>query len=194
MSTDRVQMSRRQAGIVVVVAALVLLPFVWGVHWVVQKHTYLQQSLAEIEPRYARLKGLQEKQEALAQSLQAAQAIQASVLYPSSGDAGQLGNSVQNRLRGAMVKSGLLIASSQVKLEMLGTEPAVEEIQIHMTAEGTLSQMQLALISLQQVQPHVLLQELQINVRGNVMNANTKVDPVLGVRMLFVVPRSKEGV
>ena len=193
MSANHAAMSRRQVTIVVAVLGLLLLPVAWGVQWLAHKHIYLQQSLEEIEPRYARLKGLQEKEQELAQALEAANAIKARVLYPAQGDATQLGNGVQNRLRSAMVKSGLVIASSQVKLQMVGAEPAVEQIQIHMVAEGNLSQIQLAFMGLQEVQPMVWLEELQINVRGNVMNANAKVDPVLSVRMMFVVPRSKEG-
>lgn len=184
----------RQYVLLLVMALAVLLPIFLAGQFVWAKHVQLEKSLEDIRPRYARLLALEQQKDELQQTLTQAQKLQSSVLYPAQGEASQLGNSIQNSLRAALVKAGLSIASSQVKVEANSGEDHREKIQIHMTADGTISQLQLGLLALESVKPRVWMNELQINYRGSLLNAMPQVDPVLSVRMVLSVPRSREGV
>ncbi|WP_287917803.1 type II secretion system protein GspM [Comamonas sp.] len=195
MRHDRqLKLSLRQWLMLFAAVAVIVLPLVLMGQTVMQKHEQLQKHLQNVEPRYARLLALEQKKEELSQALEQANKLKASVLYPSEGDPGQLGNNVQNRLRSIMVKAGVTISSSQVKVDLPSQEAVDGKVQILISADGTISQIQLALISLKDIQPSVWLDELQINARGSVLNTNVKVDPVLSVRMVIFVPRSKGGV
>ena len=184
----------RQYVLLLVMALAVLLPIFLAGQFVWAKHVQLEKSLEDIRPRYARQLALEQQKDELQQTLTQAQKLQSSVLYPAQGEASQLGNSIQNSLRAALVKAGLSIASSQVKVEANSGEDHREKIQIHMTADGTISQLQLGLLALESVKPRVWMDELQINYRGSLLNAMPQVDPVLSVRMVLSVPRSREGV
>ena len=184
----------RQYVLLLVMALAVVLPIFLAGQFVWAKHVQLEKSLEDIRPRYARLLALEQQKDELQQTLTQAQKLQSSVLYPAQGEASQLGNSIQNSLRAALVKAGLSIASSQVKVEANSGEDHREKIQIHMTADGTISQLQLGLLALESVKPRVWMDELQINYRGSLLNALPQVDPVLSVRMVLSVPRSREGV
>lgn len=192
MRHDRqLKLSLRQWLMLFAAVAVIVLPLVLMGQTVMQKHEQLQKHLQNVEPRYARLLALEEKKEELSQALEQALKFKAAVLYPSEGDAGQLGNNVQNRLRSIMVKAGVTISSSQVKVDLPNQEAGDEKVQILISADGTISQIQLALIALKDIQPRVWLDELQISARGSILNTNVKVDPVLSVRMVIFVPRSK---
>lgn len=184
----------RQYVLLLVMALVVLLPILLAGQFVWAKHVQLEKSLEDIRPRYARLLALEQQKDELQQTLTQAQKLQSTVLYPAQGEASQLGNSIQNSLRAALVKAGLSIASSQVKVETSSGEDHREKIQIHMTADGTITQVQLGLLALESVTPRVWMDELQINYRGSLLNALPQVDPVLSVRMVLSVPRSREGV
>lgn len=184
----------RQYVLLLVMALVVLLPILLAGQFVWAKHVQLEKSLEDIRPRYARLLALEQQKDELQQTLAQAQKLQSTVLYPAQGEASQLGNSIQNSLRAALVKGGLSIASSQVKVETSSGEDHREKIQIHMTADGTITQVQLGLLALESVTPRVWMDELQINYRGSLLNALPQVDPVLSVRMVLSVPRSREGV
>ena len=186
--------TKRQYALLALMACAVILPVLLAAQFVLAKHAELEKSLEDIRPRYARLLALEEQKDELQQALVQVQDLQRRVLYPAQGDASQLGNSVQNNLKAALVKAGLSIASSQVKVEANSGEERNEQIQIHMTADGTISQVQLGLLALESIQPMVWVNELQINYRGSLLNAMPKVDPILIVRMVLSIPRSREGV
>lgn len=186
--------TKRQYALLALMACAVILPVLLAAQFVLAKHAELEKSLEDIRPRYARLLALEEQKDELQQALVQVQDLQRRVLYPAQGEASQLGNSVQNNLKAALVKAGLSIASSQVKVEASSGEERNEQIQIHMTADGTISQVQLGLLALESIQPMVWVNELQINYRGSLLNAMPKVDPILSVRMVLSIPRSREGV
>lgn len=188
----KLHLSARQKALLLLLSAILILPLVVVAQVVWQKHQYLEKSLEDIAPRYARLLGLSENREALGQSLLQVQQRKAQVLYPYEGDAAQLGNNIQTRLRNALVKAGMTVVSSEVKVEAPSDGATSEEIHVHMAVDGKLSEVQLGLIALDEIKPSIWLEDLQVISRGNVLNAVVKTEPVLSARMRFVIPRIKE--
>lgn len=173
-------------------AGMVVIPLVIATQYVLHKHEYLKTQLQEIAPRYARLLALEQQKDALAQALQSAVQLKEKSLYPAQGDAAQIGNNVQSQLREALIKAGLLITTNQVKVEKAKPDDR-EYIQVHMAAEGNMEQVQLAMIGVEAIRPRVWLEQIRIAHRGSLLTADPKVTPGLNVRMLFSIPRSKEG-
>jgi len=60
-----------------------------------------------------------------------------------------------------------------------------------MTAEGGWPAIQLALLSLRDVSPTVWLDDLQLNLLGNLESNNPKVAPKLSAQFTFSILRSK---
>ena len=79
-----------------------------------QKHQWAQSRLDELEPRYARLKGLMASTAEIEQVKSQAQATIARYVYPAEQDASQVGNAAQQRVRDLFTAAGLQIVSSQV--------------------------------------------------------------------------------
>ncbi|TSE20193.1 Type II secretion system (T2SS), protein M subtype b [Tepidimonas alkaliphilus] len=104
--------ARRSAWGLLWVALLGLPPA--GVAWYVAgKHRFAQRNLDDLAPRYARLAGVVEQQDALAaRAAQAAEALTLRVL-PADGDPQALTNDWLQRARNIMEQNGLAIESSQ---------------------------------------------------------------------------------
>lgn len=125
-------------GIVVILLAFGAYVFVW--------HTTAQAKLADVEPRVARLLGLEKQKGDLDQALAQSQAIVNLHAYPDSQDPTQSGNDAQRRVRDVFVKAGLDVMSSQVLPAK--QEKQFDRIPIVVRFEGELSAVQSALVAL----------------------------------------------
>lgn len=130
------------------------------VSYVVSKHRWAEAKLAEIEPRYARLKGLESVAEELKSSAAEAEAAVARVAYPASLDIGQAGNDAQQRARRAVEGAGMTISSSQVLPAQ--KENGFDRIPIALRGEGTLPQLQVALAALAASTPALTIESLSL--------------------------------
>lgn len=178
------------------VAALLVVPPVMFGSWVYAKHTWAQEQLDTMEPRYARLVGLQEQVEEIQQGLEQIAEAKAAYIYPAEQDSTQTGNALQQRLRALLDKSGLAVVSSQVRPASESEEQGqslgpYERISVAMTAEGNWPAIQLAMLSLSDVSPTVWLDELQLNLVGTLVNNNPKVLPKISAQFTFSILRSK---
>lgn len=151
--------------ILVVTVLVLLLPLFAGVAYIYQKHHWATARLAELEPRYARLLGIEHAKTELDKANSAANAILSTYLYPMETELNQAGNEMQQRVRDILSSGGLRVGSSQVfppKTDALG----FDRIQLTIKAEGDLLALQAALLGLQDIRPVVFVDSLTVNVMG----------------------------
>lgn len=149
----------------------VLLPVCLVVLVVFQKHQAAQQYLADTEPRYARMLGLQQQRPALDAALEQAKAQRSEYVHPATDDAAQTGNAAQQHVRDIFSSAGLQIISSQVLPSK--TEKDVERIPLSVRAEGDLLALQAALVGLSGQTPAILLDAINVQSQ-NFGNGNDK--------------------
>lgn len=157
--------SRRQLASVLL-AALLLLPVIAAGAYLLHKHQWAAQRLAELEPRYARLLGLEASQAELAQAQRAAQSHLARFAYPSTRDVNQTGAEAQQRLRNIATVAGLTIVSSQ--LLPAKTEGQFDRIPMVVRLEGELGALQAVLVVLASEAPIIHFDGLSIQTIGAV--------------------------
>lgn len=144
-------------------AILLLLAAGAGVY-VMQQHVAAQSRLADLEPRFARMLGLQASGKTLDDIQTTAQHTLARYIYPASPDKSQAGNDAQQRLRDTFSKAGLQIMSSQV----LPPKPGkfFDQIPLNMRLEGEISQLQSALLILAAQTPMVIVDNFMVQTLG----------------------------
>lgn len=153
----------------------VLIPFVTllcvlalgltGALYVYRKHQWVQGELTDfIEPRYARLAGLQKSADALTHASVRAQELEALYTYPREQDSSQAGNDAQQRIRGLLSAAGMTIASSQVLASK--EEAGLERIPIAVRAEGDIVALHSALVGIAEQRPAVLVDTINIQAQG----------------------------
>lgn len=154
--------------------------YVWTQHQRVQSH------LADLEPRYARLAGLMERQTDLKTLGVQAAAQLARLTYPASQDVTQAGNDAQQRIRGLFADSKLDIISIQV----LPTkeEGKFDRILINLRVEGDLAGIQDALMKLGSQSPTVQVDSLALQTIGAVKPASVQ---RLGGQFSFSILRAR---
>lgn len=179
----------RQWVILAVLAGMLLLPLVLVGLWVHAKHQWGQEQLATLEPRYARLLGMQQQEEEIQQALERVAQAKANHIYPGENDTTQTGNAIQQRLRTAMDRAGLSIVSSQVRPNP--EEGPYERIDVIMSTEGEWPAIQMALISLREITPTVWLEDVEFNLQAGLQNVSPKVAPRLSAQFTFSILRSK---
>ena len=166
---------RREALALAITLAVLALPLAGAAVYLYQKHQWAQDRISELEPRYARLLGMQESRESLVQASERAQAQLAQYLYPQEQDANQTGNDAQQRIRSILTSSGLVIASSQVLAPK--EEKGFERIPLSVRAEGEMLALQTALAGLAEQKPAILMDSIVVQGYGA---------PVKGVQNLAV--------
>jgi general secretion pathway protein M len=161
----------RQALLQVLIVLAVLLPLVAGGWYIALRHQQAQTTLNDLEPRYARLLGLVERQPELQQlSAQASSQI-TQLAYPASQDLTQAGNDAQQRIRSLFADSKLEVASIQV-LPPGKEEGPFDRIQISLRVEGELVGIQNALSILATQSPRVVVDTMALQTIGAVKPAS----------------------
>lgn len=122
--------------------------------------------LAELEPRHARMQGLQRNAAKLEDAQTEAQAMLARYVYPAENDASQVGNAAQQRVRSLLTMAGLQIVSSQVLPAK--SEKNYDRVPLAVRAEGDLLALQGALIALSGQSPAILVKGLNVQTVGSV--------------------------
>lgn len=155
--------------------------------YVGQKHQWAEQRLAELEPRHSRLLGLQAQKAEVDAALLQANALRSHYVYPSDQDAAQTGNAAQQRVRDIFSSAGLQILSSQVLPAK--PEKGFDRIPLLVRVEGDMLAMQSALAVLNSQSPIIVMDDLDIQLQGNLFNADGKTAPRLGAGFSFSVLR-----
>lgn len=143
---------------------LLLMPVLGGGLAVWYQHQQLQSSLADLEPRFARLLGLVNHRADLQALRNQANAALTRLAYPASQDNAKAGNDAQQAIRTAFASSQLEVISIQVL-------PAKDEgpfnrIAINLRVEGDLAAMQAALEKLSGQTPAVLVEGVTLQTIG----------------------------
>ena len=165
----------RQNLILAASVVVMALPLILLGGYIVQKHQWAQARIAELEPRYARLLGLEQQGSDIEAALARAQAARAQNLYPADQEAAQAGNAAQQRIRDIFPGAGLQISSSQVLPAK--AEKGFDRIPVSVRAEGDLLALQSALMVLGSQVPIIVIDEMEIQVRS----APPNVEPHLAV-------------
>ncbi|MEM6486182.1 MAG: type II secretion system protein GspM [Pseudomonadota bacterium] len=111
-----------------------------------------------LEPRLARLGGLQESGELLEERRSAATASLATAIYPSSNDESALAAELQSSVRQVVIDSGLSVTNSQVL--PIRDEDGFKKVKIKLTAGGTLAALDAALVGLTAHSPTLSIESL----------------------------------
>ena len=148
----------------VTLACIVALCLTAGLY-VYRKHQWVQNQLTEfVEPRYARLAGVQEGAQPLTQAHARAQEIEALYLHPAEQDSNQAGNEAQQRIRNLLGAAGMSIVSSQVLPSK--DEGGLERIPIAVHAEGDIISLHGALVGVAEQRPAVLVDAVNMQAQG----------------------------
>ncbi len=150
----------------VITLVLLVLPILLVGGYILQKHRWAQDRLAELEPRYARLVGMEAKGEELKTTANQARELLARHVYPASQEVSQAGNDAQQRIRNIFSAAGLDIVSSQVLAPK--AEKDFDRIPLSVRAEGELLALQSALVGLSGQTPSILVDGFSVQTVGAV--------------------------
>ncbi|MPM46913.1 hypothetical protein SDC9_93620 [bioreactor metagenome] len=117
-----------------------------------------------MEPRFARLLGIQRSADKLDQGLASVNERISQFIYPNEMDATQAGNAAQQSVRSVLSTAGLTVVSSQVLPTK--ADQGFERITLSVRAEGELIQLQAALAVLPSLTPVILVDGVSIQVVG----------------------------
>jgi len=132
--------------------------------YIMQQHIAVEKRLADLQPRYARMLGLQASGKTLDSVQTSAQHTLALYTYPLTTDKSQAGNDAQQRLREIFSKAGMQIMSSQV----LPSKPGkfFDQIPLSLRLEGDINQLESALLFLAAQTPKVMVDNFLIQTLG----------------------------
>lgn len=183
------RVSFRDGLILLGILLMMLLPFVATGWYVAHKHQWAHSRLEEVEPRYARLLGLDAQRPDIAAVRAQADAARAQYTYPASQDANQSGNAAQQRIRDIFSSAGLQVISSQVMPPK--EEKGFDRIPITVRTEGEMLAVHSALAVLSSQMPVIIINELEILLPGGLSNANPRFTPRLSASFSLSVLKER---
>ena len=175
------------AALVLIVLAVAAATFTLGVH------ARAAQALGEIEPRYARVSGLLQKQEQIGQASKALDASLTQYVYPQSGDASQIGNQVLQKVRDLAAARELRVTSSQAQPAKEDNDhPGLARIAVNLRIEGDWDALQGLLADLTRQTPAIYQNTVQLIAQGGGRLADAKAPlTVSGQLDLYVLQEHK---
>ena len=153
---------RTRNAVPVAMALLLLLAAV--IAYAVSKHVWALERLAEIEPRYARLTGIEASGPALDKALIERRALFGRHAYPSSQDVARAGSEAQQRVREIFTKAGLEVSSTQV-LPAKAVD-GFDRIPVVIRVDGDLAALQGALVVLPAQSPSLFVEAVNVQTSG----------------------------
>lgn len=144
--------------------ALLLLALGWASWTVVVKHRQASGLLADIEPRHARLAGMLQNKELLAQAESALQANLAEYVSPAEEDPGQIANAALQRVRELASARGLRVTSSQTAAPR--EDNGFDRIGLSLRVEGDWPDLVALLRELPRQRPALYTTTVQLGVQG----------------------------
>jgi general secretion pathway protein M len=127
-------------------------------------HGRAADRIAEVEPRHARIAGLLQSGERLAQSDQTLKANLAEYVYAPDSDLGQIGNQALQRVRDIASARGLRVTSTQVTAPR--EDKGFDRVGLSLRVEGDWSQLQALLGELARQRPAIYSDTVQIGGQG----------------------------
>ena len=183
---------------------LLLLPLGAAGLWWFGKHQYWQNNLERQESLYARLAGMQEQQEAIAQALAQTQQARTVFFYPEDQPAEQAANAALQSLRHVLDQAGMKVDSSQVKIPQPGDTPpeqtdddpqgsGIQRIQLLVSAQGSWVSLQLALAALRELRPVVTIERVHLSTRMGLQSVTPGVEQAINASFTFRLRKLQEG-
>lgn len=160
MRIEMLPATRRAIGLTLVSVVLIGAVVAYGV----SKHVWAQGQLAQLEPRYARLIGLEASAAAVDAALTQRRALLARQAYLVSDDVARAGSDAQQRAREAFSKAGLEVSSTQV-LPAKAVE-GFDRIPVVLRLEGELPALQSALVVLPGQSPTLFMDGFNVQTAG----------------------------
>jgi general secretion pathway protein M len=179
----------RRAAFLIFICVLGLAPVIAGGWYVCRKHLWGVERLAQIEPRHARLLGLELQRADIEAAKLKASELRRQFVYPAAQDDAQTGNQAQQKVRDIFSSAGLQVLSSQVLPSK--EEKGFDRIPLVVRAEGEMLAVQSALAVLGNQQPIIVIGEIDIQVQGGLANLNPKLAPRLSAQFSLSVLRER---
>lgn len=126
----------------------------WGIH------AEQARQLSDIEPKIARLRGIQQALPAIDQALTDARNEILKQAYPSTSPAAQIGTALQQRIRQILEQAQMTIEGSQSLPPI--AQPGYEILPMSITAQGSLEALVTVLNRLQQERPRITIEKLTL--------------------------------
>lgn len=145
-------------------AVLALLIAAWTLGFVVTKYRAATTQIADIDPRYAQLAGMQHNQNAFAQDGERLEANLAEFVYAADQDASQIANTALSQVRELAAQHQLSVTSSQTAAPR--EEDGFERIGINLRVEGEWDDIVALLGELGAQQPSIYTATLQLGARA----------------------------
>ena len=161
----KLTLTRQNLRIGLVLLAL-LLALALAAAYLFSKHRWAENTVAELEPRYARLLGLEASQPELNQALLESTSLISRPVYPASQDVSQAGNDAKQRIRNIATRAGLSIMSSQVLPPK--SEKQFDRVPLTVRLEGELPALQAALVVLAGEAPSINFESFSVQTIGAV--------------------------
>ncbi|MEO5669482.1 MAG: type II secretion system protein GspM [Ramlibacter sp.] len=132
--------------------------------FVASKHLWASDRLAEVEPRYARLIGIESSAPALDLALSERKILLERHTYPAVYDVARAGSDAQQRAREIFTKAGLEVSSTQV-LPAKAVE-GFDRIPVVLRMDGDLLALQSALVVLPSQAPSLFVEGFNVQNTG----------------------------
>lgn len=136
------------------------------------KHNRVQGILTDLEPRYARLQGLLDRQaDVVAMDAKAKEQL-LQLAFPATVDLVKTGNDAQQRIRSLFTDSRLDVVSIQILPGKI--EGEFDRISISLRVEGNLADIQTALGRLAEQSPVIVIDSIMLQTVGAARPSNVQ--------------------
>ena len=149
--------AKMTAGLALLVAGVIFLSFIMSA-WSLRQAGNARR--AEVEPRIARLLGVQQQQEQLKQANAKAMAQLTGLAYPAKDDATLTGTRMQQDVRKVIEEAGMSVAGSRVRPAKIAD--GYDEISLELTVVGNMEALEKALLAIPELRPLVIIEETDI--------------------------------
>lgn len=129
--------------------------------YIANKAIWAKATLAEIEPRYARLLGIRAAAETIRHSRSAAETELARYAYPASTGLDRIGTDLQQRLRSIAEQAGIAVSGSQIVAGK--TDRGIEEVVVSLNIEIDPAQLNAMLKGVESQTPAIYVDSLVMN-------------------------------
>lgn len=141
---------------------VLLFAFVFVLSLIMHFKHIAEQGLSDIEPRIARLEGLKDAGQQIAQTSTELKKQLDQLVYDASGGLDRVGADLQQKIRSTMSASGLSIQGSQVFTPKPENSSSIGFVDIRLNVLGNLEKLRSALAALSAVRPRVYVTELTV--------------------------------
>ena len=158
------KLSRRDIALMSITVLVLLIPFFVLGSVLLGKMAEAQGQMDKVEPRFARLLGIQRSSDKLDEGLDLVNKRISQFIYPNEMDSTQAGNAAQQSVRSVPSTAGLSVVSSQVLPPKV--DQGFERITLSVRAEGEMIHLQAALAVLPTLNPVILVDGISVQVVG----------------------------